>query len=251
MSPKSSARRRGFRTPVSGLYPEGMTAQPDPGGRDLGELGRRVLGAADDAAVAATGWWRSAGLAQRARALPDTVTTRVETLLDRVVARAVADPLDVHTVDDVRERLGEAPTGSGSAAAWVTALAGRTKRTVSLRGRAIPLTVATKLGTEAVTSFRLGAYELEVLASLLVHRLREAGLPADARAVQRVTVNAYVWPRRGADVVRRRQVAPANLAALWVGRVLAVEPAVGRVTKAAETLLGLDRAALDRIALRS
>jgi hypothetical protein len=225
-----------------------MTAEPEPGRRELGELGKRVLGAADDAAGAATEWWRSAGLAQRARSLPDTVTTRVETLLDRVVARAVTDPLDVHTVDDVRERLGEAPTGSGGAAAWVTALAGRTKRTLSLRGRAIPLSVATKLGSEALASFRLGAYELEVLASLLVHRLRDAGLPVDARAVQRVTVNAYVWPHRGHDVLRRRQVAPANLAGLWVGRVLAVEPAVGRVTKAAETLLGLDRAGLERIA---
>ena len=186
--------------------------------------------------------------APRPRGLPEAATTQVETLLDRVVTRAVDDPLDVHTVDDARALLDEAPKGTGGTAAWLAALAGRTKRTVSFRGRVVPLTMAAKLGSEVVASFRLGAYELEVLASLLVHRLRDADLEIDPRAVQRVTVNAYVWPRRARDVVRRRQVAPASLAGLWLGRVLAVEPAVGRVSKAAEALLGLDLAEVERVA---
>jgi hypothetical protein len=210
--------------------------------------GQRVLAAADEAARAATEWWRSADLARRARGLPDASTQQVETLLDRLVARAVDDPLDVHSVDDARARLEEAPRGAGGTATWVAALAGRTKRTISFRGRAIPLTMAAKLGSEVVASFRLGAYELEVLASLLVHRLRDAGRTVDPRTVQRLTVNAYVWPRRGADVARRRQVAPASLGGLWLGRMLAVEPAVGRVTKAAETLLGLDLGEVERLA---
>lgn len=228
-----------------------MASEPgerdEAGPPDLGALGARVLGAADDAARAASDWLRTAGLAQRARALPDAATQQVETLLDRVVARAVTDPLDVHSVDDVRACLADAPGGAGGAAAWVTALAGRTKRTLSFRGRAIPLTMAAKLGSEAVGSFRLGAYELEILASLLVQRLRAANLAVEPRAVQRVTVNAYVWPRRPSEIARRRQVAPASIAGLWIGRVLSVEPAVGRVTKAAEALLALDLADVERV----
>jgi hypothetical protein len=234
-----------------------MSSRPDspPGGRadspgdSPGDsLGQRVLAAADDAARAAADWWRDSDITRRARGLPEAATTQVETLLDRVVTRAVDDPLDVHTVGDARALLDEAPRGTGGTAAWLAALAGRTKRTVSFRGRAVPLTMAAKLGSEVVASFRLGAYELEVLASLLVHRLRDAHLEVDPRTVQRVTVNAYVWPRRARDVVRRRQVAPASLAGLWLGRVLAVEPAVGRVSKAAEALLGLDLGEVGRVA---
>lgn len=188
------------------------------------------------------------GLTDRARAIPAAVVTQVEGVLDRVAARAVAAPLEVRTVDDARERLLQAPGGGSGAASWVAALAGRTKRSLSFRGRAIPLSVAAKLGSEIVSSFRLGAYELEVLASLLVHRLRDAGLPVDARAVQRAVVNVYVSPGRDAEAFRRPEIASASLAALWVGRMLAVEPAVGRVTKAADALLRLDWAGLARVA---
>ena len=192
--------------------------------------------------------WRSAGgLTDLARSFPSALVDQVEGLLDKVAARAVEAPLDVRTVDDVKACLSEAPSGAGGAASWLTALAGKSKRTLSWRGRAIPLSVATKLGTEVLGSFRLGAYELEILASLLVHRLRDAGLPVDARAVQRAAVNAYVWPAREPDALRRREVPPTSLGALWVGRMLAVEPAVGRVTKAAESLLALDRAGLERV----
>jgi hypothetical protein len=46
-------------------------------------------------------------------------------------------------------------------------------------------------------SLALGARELHVLASLVVNRLRAEGHPIDRRFVQRVTVNAYVWPGGG------------------------------------------------------
>src|SRR5690348_1403573 len=114
---------------------------------------------------------RNAGeLASLARALPGTVVTQVEGLLDRVAARAVTAPLAVRTVEDAREHLQQTPGGAAGAVSWAAALAGRTRKTLSWRGRAIPLSMAAKLGGEVVNSFRLGAYELEVLASLLVNR---------------------------------------------------------------------------------
>ena len=91
-----------------------------------------------------------------------------------------------------------------------------------------------------MSSFRLGAFELELLASLVVNRLRKAGLPVDPRLVQRITVNAYLAPRRRHDVSRRRRTAPGQLAAMWSGRVLSVEPAIGRLSKAAELVDSID-----------
>src|SRR5690349_19324161 len=119
-----------------------MPAPGDP------PLPQRVLAAADDAARAAADWWRSAGIGARARALPDTLTEQLDTLLDRIVAGAIDDPLEIHTVDDVRARLAEAPATGGGPAGWVTALAGRTKRTLSVGGRAVPLSMAAKFVSE-------------------------------------------------------------------------------------------------------
>jgi hypothetical protein len=191
--------------------------------------------------------WSPGALAGRARSVPASVVTQVDGLLDRVAARAVAAPLDVRTVEDAREQLQRGSVGASSAATWVAALAARTKKTLSFKGRAIPVSMAAKLGTEVVNSFRLGAYELEVLASLLVHRLRDAGLPVEPRAVQRAVVQVYVSPARDADTTRRPEITSASLAGLWLGRMMAVEPAVGRVTKAAESLMRLDRPALERL----
>jgi hypothetical protein len=53
-------------------------------------------------------------------------------------------------------------------------------------------------------------------------------------------VNAYLAPRRRHDVDRRRRSAPAQLAAMWSGRVMSVEPAVGRLAKAAELVDSID-----------
>ena len=47
-----------------------------------------------------------------------------------------------------------------------------------------------------------------------------------------ITVNAYLSPRRVHDVSRRRRSAPAQLAAMWSGRVMSVEPAIGRLFSA-------------------
>lgn len=184
--------------------------------------------------------WRAADLRARARGLPATVTEALERLLDRIVRSAIEDPAPVHRAAQVAAAL-EAdahPPPVGGAVLW--AFAARSRRMLKVGRRTVPLALVAKLGTDVVGSFRLGAYELELLASLLVQRLRAVGRPVDPRLVQRVTVNAYLNPGRRHDVTRRRRGAAAQLAAMWAGRVLAVEPAVGRVRKAAELLESLD-----------
>ena len=120
------------------------------------------------------------------------------------------------------------------------ALAARSRRTLKVGRRAVPLALAAKMGADVVGSFRLGAFELELLASQVVNRMREAHVPVDARLVQRITVNAYLAPRRRHGVDRPRRSAAAQLTAMWLGRIMAVEPALGRVRKAADLIDEID-----------
>ena len=196
--------------------------------------------AADEAAQSIADAWREAGWFGRLKQLPDTATEALEQLLDRIVKSAVAQPVPVYSAADVRHRLeheGHPPPYGG---ALFFAIAARSRKSLKVGKRAVPLAVAAKLGADVVGSFRLGAFELELLASLIVNRLRKAGLPVDPRLVQRITVNAYLAPRRQHDVARRRRSAPAQLAAMWSGRVMSVEPAVGRLVKAAELVDSID-----------
>jgi hypothetical protein len=181
----------------------------------------------------------------------------VERLLDAVIGAAIAEPVPVSDPEEVVERLrAEAPAamrGARSAGGFpglpagavpwaklAAMVAARSKRSLRFGRRAVPVAVATTMGRELVSSFRLGALELEVLASLLVNRLRAEGLPVDPRFVQRVTVNAYLDPARRHDVTRHRAPAAALLAGMWAGRVLGVEPAIGRVRKAAGLVASID-----------
>jgi hypothetical protein len=199
-----------------------------------------VRAAADDAARSIGDAWREAGWTTRVRSLPGTATEALEQLLDRIVKAAIEDPVPVHDAGQVAARLetdGHPPPFGG---ALFLALAARSRRTLKVGRRAVPLALAAKLGADVVGSFRLGAYELELLASQVVNRMRDAKVPVDPRVVQRVTVNAYLAPRRRHDVDAPRRTAAAQLAGMWVGRIMAVEPALGRVRKAADLIDELD-----------
>jgi hypothetical protein len=205
-----------------------------------GPLPVSVRLAADEAARSIADAWREAGWVDRLKGIPAAATEALEQLLDRIVKSAIEQPIPVFSAADVRHRLeteGHAPPVGG---ALFLALAARSKRSLKVGKRAVPLAVAAKIGADVASSFRLGAFELELLASLVVNRLRKAGMPVDPRLVQRITVNAYLSPRRRHDVARRRRSAAAQLAAMWSGRVLSVEPAIGRLAKAAELVDAID-----------
>ena len=196
--------------------------------------------AADDAAQSLGDAWREAGWGERVKGMPEAATEALEQLLDRIVKAAVAEPYPVHDAAQVAQRLetdGHPPPFGG---AMFLALAARSRKTLKVGRRAIPLALAAKMGADVVGSFRLGAYELELLASQVVNRMRAAKVPVDPRLVQRITVNAYLAPRKRQDIDRRRRSAAAQLAGMWAGRIMAVEPALGRVRKAADLVDELD-----------
>jgi hypothetical protein len=192
-----------------------------------------VRDAADDAARTIGEAWRASGWGTRLRTLPQTSSEALERLLDRIVKAAVEDPYPVHSADQVAARLETDGHPAPFGGAMFLALAARSRRSIKVGKRAVPLALAAKMGADVVGSFRLGAYELELLASQVVQRMRAAKVPVDPRLVQRITVNAYLAPRRRHDVAHPRRSAAAQLVAMWLGRILAVEPALGRVRKAA------------------
>ena len=168
----------------------------------------------------------------------------VEAVLDVAVRRAVEDPRPVHTAEDVRESA-RAPAGAGITTFVVPALvrfAGRWSKGAVRLGSKLSFSVKTLLQTvpPLATSVTLGTRELHALASLVVNRLRAAGLPVDRRFVQRVTVNAYVWPGGGRPLEEAQAPAVVRLAGLWATRPLAGEKAGDWVGRAADAIVAAD-----------
>ena len=89
------------------------------------------------------------------------------------------------------------------------------------------------LGTTAVSTgltVRTGAREVQVLGSLLAHRIEETtGQPADPALVKKLTVELYLAPKRAPELSDRR-LRLHRLVKRWVFR-----GAIGRKTGKAAT----------------
>ncbi len=168
----------------------------------------------------------------------------VESILDSAVNRAITDPLPVHNADDVRAAV-RAPAAAGMTTMVVPALASATRRwsrRVEVLSSRLSFTVKALLAAvpSLAASVTVGTRELHVLASLVVNRLRDEGLPVDRRFVQRVAVNAYVWPAGGRALEQAQAPASARVAGLWVTRPLAHEPAGEWAGRAAGLITAAD-----------
>src|SRR5262249_32613075 len=154
------------------------------------------------------------------------------------------DPLPVKTADDVRDAA-RAPAGTGITTFVVPALArfaGRWTKGVVRIGSRLSFSVKALLQAlpPLAASVTIGTRELHALASLVVNRLQAEGLPIDRRFVQRVTVNAYVWPGGGRPLEDAQAPAVVRLAGLWATRPLAGEKAGDWVGRAAEAIVAAD-----------
>jgi hypothetical protein len=168
----------------------------------------------------------------------------VEQALDTVVTRAVAEPLPVHSPDDVRAAL-EGPsafTVTTFVAPALTGVAKRFSNRVVRLGSKVSFSVKALLAAvpPIASSVTLGTRELHVLASFVVNQLRAADVEVDRRFVQRVTVNAYVWPRGGRELEAPQAVAVLRVAGLWATRPLAHERQGEWVGRAAEAINDVD-----------
>jgi hypothetical protein len=157
------------------------------------------------------------------------VRRRLGTLVEAALDRVFDEPLDVPTGSEARrqleERSGEAWTPAGLAAVdWAVARAarmgvlGRVGRRVAGRtgarvaGRALlPLSMALEVGLTA----RRGVHELQVLASFLIARFREAGVAFELELVRRAVTALYLQPGASPDLSRSGADLTASIARRW------------------------------------
>jgi hypothetical protein len=166
-----------------------------------------------------------------------------EAALDVTVRSAVRDPLRVETVDDAVRllRAHEAPDPKGPVGMAIAWLSARWATRVLRVGRrySIPVRTVLTVAPPILQAIRHNAYEMQVLASLLVRRLRTAGVPVDARLVRRVVVAAY--PDPDADEFPAERTAPVGrLVSAWATRAL--HPQSDRAERAARRVAALDLA---------
>ena len=174
-------------------------------------------------------------------AVPTKTRDKVAELVEASLERIYANPMPVPNADTAAtllDEIGEDSTGretskqvAGTLAALgpvLTRLARGSGRIASVAaagtklvptGRAIALSTTAALGAIRIgTSTRVGTRELQVLASYLVTRLRDAGLSVDRRFVEQVTIRAYLDPTA---TIRPRQTAKAGYVGLvrsWTRR---------------------------------
>jgi hypothetical protein len=153
----------------------------------------------------------------KVRALPQRTVDSVRALVDGALDKVFDAPYDVRTPAEL-ERLvlegphgtgpGNAPTGLGAAMIAATPVVQRALRTAARSGRIagkVPLPSAKAIRITALTlpvamrvgnTSRRGYRELQLLASYLIVKLRDAGVAPERGFVRALTTSIYVDPAR-------------------------------------------------------
>ena len=151
------------------------------------------------------------------RALPQRTLDGVRSLVDNALDKVFDAPYGVATPAEL-ERLviegphgtgpGGPPTGLGAFVVAATPMAQRALRTAAKSGRLagkVPLPSAKAVRITALTlpvamrvgsTSRRGYRELQLLASYLIAKLRDAGVPVERGFVRALTMSIYVDPAR-------------------------------------------------------
>jgi hypothetical protein len=167
------------------------------------------------------------------------VAQRLTKAVDRMLDRVFDEPLDVPTAEEARVQIEKRPDSNwpsalSGAAEWAAVRLARGKLAARLGGRvagsagskivgraAIPVTVAVDVGLTA----RDGLLELQVLASYLIARLRQAGLAIDRDLVRRVATSIYLQPDAQPNLQRSSAQLVAAVARRWAsGAVPGLRP---------------------------
>jgi hypothetical protein len=152
-----------------------------------------------------------------ARAIPQRVVESVRTALDGVIDKVFAEPFDVRTAAELEQLVVAGPhgtgadgppTGMGAFVLAATPIVQRTLRTAAKSGklagkvplpsaRAVRITAATiPVAMRVSHTSRRGYREIQLLASYVIAKLREAGVQPERGLVRSLTMSLYVEPAR-------------------------------------------------------
>lgn len=183
----------------------------------------------------------------RSRRLRDQVRALVDSALDRVFD----EPLEIRSNDEFARAMLEHPSGARAGAA-AGALAGfvalarpaaeRGLRILRTSGKApVPAAKAAKYAAIALpvtitlaSTARRGVRELQVIASYVIHKLRDEGVDPGRDTVRALALSLYLDPERPPDRTLTPGRAAGRLTRAWALRSLGADSdvAVHRRTRA-------------------
>lgn len=152
------------------------------------------------------------------KALTEAVSTLYERAIDRVLLR----PERVATAAEGRALLArqESHEALAEQIQRVVVLAVPVVRAVAAGARftRVPWVLVSSTALSVGLTVRTGVREVQVLGSLLAHRLELAtGRPAEPALVKKLTIELYLAPNRDPDVSDRR-LRPGRLVRRWILR---------------------------------
>ena len=196
--------------------------------------------------------------------MADPVNARVRALIDGAFDRVFAEPFDVRTAQELEDLVAAGPVGVGAApaattvTAFVAAATPMARRALALAtksgkfaGKApLPSSKGLKIALASIpvalrlsTTSRRGVRELQLLASYVMWRLREAGVDPAPGLVRSLALSLYLDPARRPSLEIPSGRAAGGIARQWVLRSLGgdAESAVrARARRQAEAIDRLD-----------
>ena len=185
------------------------------------------------------------------RGVSGQLTERARRLVDLALDRVFDEPYEIHSEDDFERVMSEHRATMSFMSAG--ALAGFVERALPLAklstkaGRKVPLPAikytiaAIPIAMQLGNSVRHGIREVQVLASYLIHRLRQAGVEPERGLVTALALSISLDPERRPDLGLTPARAGAGLARLWIMRSMRKESGKSVARRARSEAAAVDR----------
>lgn len=190
------------------------------------------------------------------RTLSRQLTDRARGMADAALDRVFNEPFEIHSEDDFERVMAEHHMTMSFATAG--AIAGFVERALPIAklstkaGKKMPVPwikytlAAIPIAMQLGNGVRHGVREIQVTASYLMHRLREAGVEPKRGLVSALALSIYLDPERRPDLGLTPGRAGASLARAWITRSMRKE-----TTKSLTRRARADIAAIDRLDFRA
>jgi hypothetical protein len=162
--------------------------------------------------------------------MPEALADAISNLYERAIDRVLLRPERVRTAAEGKALLAahESHEAFAEQIQRVVVLAVPVVRAVAVGARftRVPWVFVSSTALSISLTVRAGVREVQVLGSLLAHRLEQAtGRPADPALVKKLTIELYLAPKR-TPALSDRRLRPGRLVRRWIFR-----GALGRETR--------------------
>jgi hypothetical protein len=185
------------------------------------------------------------------RTVTRQLTDRARRMADAALDRVFDEPFEIRNADDFERVVAEHHVAmsfatAGTLAAFVeralpiaklSAKAGKKLPMPAIKYTLAAIPIAMQLGN----SVRHGIREIQVIASYLIHRLREAGVEPRRGLVSSLALSIYLEPERRPDLGLTPGRAGPGLARAWITRSVRKESTTVLARRARAEVEAVDR----------